>query len=93
VAQYSASVIFLLFMVGVLSWINRDYDQFNNAATLSQSVVFAVVAVFFGYAWTKLFRSRPASQQVPPGRTLISAGFWKIFKTSRWILLHHAAIK
>jgi UMF1 family MFS transporter len=90
-AQYSGSVIFLVFMVGVLSWINRD-DQFN-AATLSQSVVLVVVAIFFGYAWTKLFRPRPASQQVPPGKTLISAGFWKIFKTSRWILLHHAAIK
>ena len=90
-AQYSASVIFLLFMVGVLSWINGN-DRFN-AATLSQAVVFVVVAVSFGYAWTKLFRPRIASQQVPLGRTLVSAGFWKIFKTSRWILLHHAAIK
>jgi hypothetical protein len=51
------------------------------------------VAVFFGYAWTKLFRPRPVSQQVPPGRMLISAGSWKFFKTSRCVLLHHAATK
>ena len=90
-AQYSGSVIFLLVMVLVLSMINRN-ARFT-AATLSQTVVFLVLVVFFGYAWTRLFRPRKASQKVPEGRTLLSAGFWKIYKTSRTILLHHSAIK
>jgi MFS transporter, UMF1 family len=90
-AQYSGSVGFLVLMVGVLSWLNRD-DQFNSA-TLSQTVVFLICAIAFGYAWTKLFRQRPASQVIPKHRTLITSGFWKIYKTARTILLHHSAIK
>jgi MFS transporter, UMF1 family len=90
-AQYSGSVGFLVLMVGILSWLNRD-DQFNSA-TLSQTVVFAICAIAFGYAWTRLFRPRPASQVIPKHRTLITSGFWKIYKTARTILLHHSAIK
>jgi UMF1 family MFS transporter len=90
-AQYMGSVSFLLVMVVVLSTINRN--QTYNVATLSQSVAFVVCVSFFGYAWTRLFRERPASQQVPPNRSLLSSGFWKIYKTGRTILKEHDAIK
>jgi UMF1 family MFS transporter len=89
--QYSASVIFLIFMVVILSWFNRN-DQFS-AATLSQTVVFIITSLFLGYAWTRLFRTRKASQQVPEGKSLLYSGFWKIYKSSRDIALHHSAIK
>lgn len=90
-AQYSGSVTFLLLMVIILSTINR-HDDFI-AATLSQTVVFLVCCLFFGYAWTKLFYPRPARHKVPAGRTLLSAGFWKIYKTGRTIIEQHSAIK
>jgi MFS-type transporter involved in bile tolerance (Atg22 family) len=59
----------------------------------SQSVIVFICILFFGYAWTFLFRKRPASQHVPEGVPLFTAGFYKIFQTSRTILLHHSAIK
>lgn len=90
-AQYVGSVSFLVIMVGVLSVINRN-DRFNSS-TLSQSVVLCICCTCFGYAWTILFRPRPASQHVPEKKSLVSAGFWKIYKTAQTILLHHSAIK
>jgi UMF1 family MFS transporter len=90
-AQYVGSVSFLVAMVGVLSIVNRN-DRFNSS-TISQTVVLLICCVCFGYAWTSLFRPRPASQKVPENRSLLSAGFWKIYKTAQTILLHHSAIK
>ena len=90
-AQYSGSVGFLVVMVFVLSVFNRN-ERFV-AAKLSQSVVFIVCTLFFGYAWTKLFWPRPACHKVPAGRNLLSAGFWKIYKTGQTILENHSAIK
>lgn len=90
-AQYTGSVVFLIAMIALLSLINRN-DTFN-VATLSQSLVFVVCSVFFGYAWTTLFHPRPARHQVPSGQNLLSAGFWKIYKTGGTILRYHSAIK
>lgn len=90
-AQYAGSVVFLILMVGVLSLVNRG-DGIRSS-TVSQTVVVLVCISFFGYAWTRLFKPRPASQQVPENKTLVSAGFWKIYKTAQTILLHHSAIK
>lgn len=90
-AQYTGSVSFLLLMVGILSIVNRN-ENFR-ASTISQTVVIIICCAFFGYAWTRLFRPRQASQKVPKNKTLISAGFWKIYKTAQTILLHHSAIK
>ncbi|KAG7353650.1 vacuole effluxer Atg22 like protein [Nitzschia inconspicua] len=90
-AQYAGSVVFLILMVGVLSLVNRREGV--RSSTVSQTVVFVVCITFFGYAWTHLFKPRPASQQIPENKTLISAGFWKIYKTAQTIVLHHSAIK
>ena len=89
--QYAGSVSLLVFMIVILSIINRD-DEFN-VITLCNTTVFVVCSTLWGYSWLKLFRSRPPRQQVPPGRSLLSAGFWKIYKTGRTILREHNAIK
>mmetsp|Transcript_728 Transcript_728/g.1752 ORF Transcript_728/g.1752 Transcript_728/m.1752 type:complete len:652 (-) Transcript_728:38-1993(-) len=90
-AQYGGSVIFLVAMVGILTVFNSD-ERFETIR-ISQSWVFGITTLFMGYSWVRLFRPRPASQKIAPGDTLVSAGFWKIFKTSRTILMHHNAIK
>jgi UMF1 family MFS transporter len=90
-SQYIGSITFLLLMVGILSTVNRN-NRFRSSL-LSQTLVFIICSICFGYAWTRLFRSRPASQKVPENRSLVSAGFWKIYRTSQTILLHHSAIK
>jgi MFS transporter, UMF1 family len=90
-SQYGASVIFLIVMVGLLELF--DVADVLDSARISQSVVFCVSALFFGYSWSRLFPDRPALQQVPEGQSIVTAGFDKIFATSRTILLHHDAIK
>jgi UMF1 family MFS transporter len=90
-AQYGGSVGFLIVMIVILSMINRN--GLFGTTTISQSVVFVVCSVFFGYAWTNLFSPRPARHRIPVGQSLVSAGFWKIYKTGRTILQHHSAIK
>jgi hypothetical protein len=67
-------------MVGVLSWINRDYDQFNNAATLSQSVVFAVVAVFLDMLGPSYFVHDPPRNKYHQGERSFPQGFGKFSK-------------
>ena len=85
---------FLVIMVGILSLVNKgDSEDDIRSSTVSQTLVFVVCITFFGYAWTRLFQPRPALQHVPENRTLVSAGFWKIYKTAQTIVLHHSAIK
>ncbi|CAB9504547.1 Major facilitator superfamily [Seminavis robusta] len=92
-AQYSSSVLFLVLMVIILSAAPNNLLERYASVDFSQSVIVCICAVFMGYAWTFLFRKRPASQHVPEGSTPLTAGFYKIFQTSQTIMLHHSAIK
>lgn len=92
-AQYSASAIFLTGMIIILIVLGIGEGQEVAAARLSQSVVFHVCIIFFGIAWTKFFRERPASQAVPEGSTVASAGFRRLIHTSQRILTHHGSVK
>jgi MFS-type transporter involved in bile tolerance (Atg22 family) len=88
--QYGTSVIFLIFMVAVLATVDRETV---NSATISQAIVFVVCLGCFGYSWNRLFRPRQATQKVPEGSTLVTAGFRKILRTAKTILQNHDAIK
>jgi MFS-type transporter involved in bile tolerance (Atg22 family) len=92
-AQYGASVIFLLTMVIILSYMGIGYGQEVRAAQVSQTAVFFVTTVFFGIAWSKLFKKREAMHLVPKDMTLINAGFRKLFRTTKSIALNHNAVK
>ena len=94
-AQYSASVIFLVLMVYILSLIQvKDNVAADvDSAKVSQYVVVVICTLFFGYAWSKLFGDRKAKQIPPPGQTVYSAGFHHIFETAGDIWKHHSAIK
>ena len=89
-AQYSSSVLFLVLMVAILSVAPQDHYA---SVDFSQSLIVVVCFLFLGYAWTFLFRKRPASQHVPEGTNLLTAGFYKVFQTSRTIVHYHSAIK
>lgn len=93
--QYSASVVFLVIMVYILSLIDIGHDVKADvaAAKVSQTVVVVICTVFFGYAWSNLFGDRKAKRLPPPGQSVYSAGFYHIFETSRDIWERHDAIK
>lgn len=90
-AQYGGSVFFLATMVILLTTFNHE-GRFASTY-LSQAVIFAVLASFLGYAWTKLFQKRPAKQSVPDGQNLLSSGFATLCKTGQTILKEHHALK
>eukprot|EP00934_Nitzschia_sp_Nitz4_P003804 Nitzschia sp. Nitz4//scaffold232_size35869//2212//3840//NITZ4_007802-RA/size35869-processed-gene-0.1-mRNA-1//1//CDS//3329543315//3794//frame0 len=91
-AQYGGSVVFLLFTV-VLLYMIQQHNWYINPAAFSQSLVVLVCSVFFGIAWTRLFRPRPAAQTIPLHGTLLTAGVLNLYETCRTILYNHAAIK
>ncbi|KAI2513628.1 Vacuole effluxer Atg22-like protein [Fragilaria crotonensis] len=90
-SQYASSVVFLLVMVVLLEVFN--VADVLTSSWISQSLVFGVCTLFFGYAWTLLFPDRPAAQQVPEGQSILTAGFNKLYATSQTIWSHHDAIK
>ena len=92
-AQYSSSVVFLVTMVAILSLAPTTLLQQYASVDFSQSVIVMVCVFFLGFAWMFLFRKRPASQRVPEESTLLTAGFHKIWQTSKTILQYHSAIK
>eukprot|EP00591_Stephanopyxis_turris_P011176 CAMPEP_0195517902 /NCGR_PEP_ID=MMETSP0794_2-20130614/11810_1 /TAXON_ID=515487 /ORGANISM="Stephanopyxis turris, Strain CCMP 815" /LENGTH=632 /DNA_ID=CAMNT_0040646779 /DNA_START=140 /DNA_END=2038 /DNA_ORIENTATION=+ len=92
VAQFGSTLLFLALMV-VLTTLLQITDDVLNSARLSQMVVFIVCLVFFGYSWIMLFEDRPASQTVPEGSSLLTAGFKKIFATTCEIRKKYPAIK
>ncbi len=92
-AQYGASVVFLLTIVGVLNVAGIGYGQEVLAAQVSQTTVFIVITLFFGIAWSKMFQERQASHTIPQGTTLVNAGFVKLFRTAQEITTHHRALK
>lgn len=89
--QYGSSVAFLVMMVALLQIVKHKEDI--NSAFLAQEVVVIVCCFFFGTSWTSLFHERSATQQVPKNASLVTAGFWKIYKTAKTILRDHNAIK
>ena len=76
-SQYMGSVVFLFLMVEILSAMNK-YDRICSSL-VSQTLVFLICISFFGYAWTRFFRSRPASQKIPANKILFSTGFGFFF--------------
>lgn len=92
-AQYSSSVLFLILMVIILSMTPNNLIEQYASVNISQALIVVACFVFLGYAWTFLFRKRPASQRVPEHSTLLTAGIDKIFQTSYTIMEHHSAIK
>lgn len=90
-AQYGSSVMFLVVMVLLLEI--SGIRGVLEAAHISQSVVIITCVLFFGYSWSRLFPDRPARQQVEAGDSIFTAGFNKIFHTSKNILRHHSAMK
>jgi MFS-type transporter involved in bile tolerance (Atg22 family) len=92
-SQFGASVIFLLLMITILRSAGIGNGQEVLAAQVSQTSVFLVTTIFFGIAWSGLFKERKASQSIPEGTTLVNAGFFKLFRTAKEITTYHTALK
>ena len=89
--QYGSMVLFLVAIVATQVIFSIEDDV--QLARIAQAVSFSISICFFGYAWSFLFRSRPASQRVPENQFLITTGFRKLYNTATTYVSKNPAIK
>ena len=92
IIQYASTVIFLIVMIG-LFYVLGLTDNDIVSARIAQSVSAVITSVVFGWAWTRCFGERPAFQEIPPGSTIWTAGFKKVYHTSIRIYQNFSALK
>ena len=90
--QYATTVLFLVFMIGLLSVLGLSEDEIA-AARIAQSISAVVTSAVFLWAWTRCFGERPAFQAVPEDSTIWTAGFKKVYHSSVEICRHYRALK
>lgn len=89
IIMYVSTLVFMMEVMG-LSTILGTGDV--GTARVSQTVTVLTCAPCFYFAWTYLFRDRPALSQVPEGMSLLTAGFRKLLRTLRQIRAQHRAL-
>jgi len=92
IIQYASTVIFLVVMIGLLYILGLTGDDVMSAR-IAQSVSAVITSIVFGWAWMRCFGERPAFQEIPPGSTLWTAGFKKVYHTSIRIYMNFSALK
>jgi len=60
---------------------------------VSASISLVLVASLLGYAWTFLFRKRPALAVIPPGQNLLTVGFIRLKRTIVKINSNYGALR
>ena len=80
---YYVSMLMFLVLVMVISTVFGTGDV--GTARISQTVAFIVCSSVFIFSWRYFFRERPALRQIPPGSTLVQAGFNKLSYTCQHI--------
>ena len=83
VVSYVSMLVFLIQVSGI-SYLLDTEDL--GTARISQTITSVTALVCFFVAWKYLFRDRPASSQVPQGRSLWTCGFTKVWDTSHRIV-------
>lgn len=92
VLSFGSMVLYLAGVVGVASVAGFGDDDIA-VAQLGQSVSFVVSSVFLYLAWGRLLKSRPAARELPPGKSLWTAGFIQVYHTSIHIYKHLPSLK
>jgi UMF1 family MFS transporter len=93
--QYSVQFVYLciVIIIGQVRELDRSVNSSVQTAKDAAGLAFGIGFIFIGYAWTFLFRRRPALSKVPEGSTLVSTGFRQVLKTSRKIVKDYGALK
>jgi MFS-type transporter involved in bile tolerance (Atg22 family) len=98
IRQFVAQLSLACFVIaaGVVWRNNKARTALQNSistARLAIAIAFVYGALFFGYAWTFLFRKRPALSIVPEGSNLLTTGFTQVFRTSKKIWRDYRALR
>lgn len=95
IRQYGVQFVYLciVIIIGQVRKLDRSVASSVQTAKDAAGLAFGIGAIFIGYAWVFLFRSRPALSKVPEDSTLLNTGFRQVFKTSRKIWKDYVALK
>jgi MFS-type transporter involved in bile tolerance (Atg22 family) len=95
IRQFSTQFVFLciVIIVGQIRDLDRSIASSVQTAKDSAGMAFGLGVVLLGYAWTFLFRKRPALSKVPDGSNLLNTGFRQVGRTSVKIWKDYHALK
>jgi MFS-type transporter involved in bile tolerance (Atg22 family) len=97
--QYASQFVFvlLIFIAGQVHGTDKSIESTVWTARVGAAIAFSFGVVLIGYCWVFLFRPRPALSRVPPGSTLLTAGFkqvqgtmtvvWQKYRHLRWFMI------
>ena len=90
IVMYSVQIVYVLFLIGMVYGIGLDSIE---TARVAAAGAFAIATVLFAYAWTFLFRKRPALSQVKAGDNIFNSGFKQIGRTTKKIFTRYHALR
>ncbi|KAI2499021.1 Vacuole effluxer Atg22-like protein [Fragilaria crotonensis] len=82
VIMYVSILLFIAEVMFAATWIGTDTV---GTAKVSQVLTCVSTTIYFVIGWTTLFTNRPPSTTLEDGQWLVTAGFIKLWKTSRHI--------
>ena len=89
-SQYAVQGVYTSIVIGLSFGLNLTNIQTSQTAA-GLGTGFGVI--FFGYAWTFLFRKRPALREIPPGGNIFTTGFKQLAVTTKVVFKNHKALK
>jgi UMF1 family MFS transporter len=83
VIMFVSTLVFLVLVLGFSAFL-----QVSDVGTarISQTITSTISAALFYFCWSHLFRDKPPLSCVPPGMSLWSCGFLKVFRSVRRIV-------
>ncbi|KAL7579853.1 hypothetical protein ACA910_004865 [Epithemia clementina (nom. ined.)] len=92
ILSFIAMLLLIGGVVGVSSFAGFGDDEID-VARFGQAVSFVIVSAVLYPAWFRLFQPRLACQPLPQGRSLLTAGWRKVFGTSIFIYRNIPSLK
>jgi UMF1 family MFS transporter len=95
IRQFGIQFVYLsvVIIIGQVRELDRTIESSVQTAKDSAGLAFGIGFVCIGYAWTFLFRRRPALSKVPEDSNLFNTGFRQVAKTSKKIWKDYHALK
>jgi len=90
IAMYSVQLVYVIFLISMTYGMGLNGIE---TARVAASGAFVIATVLFTYAWTFLFRKRPALSQVRPGDNIFNSGFKQIGRTTKKIFTRYHSLR
>lgn len=95
IRQYAVQTLYVgvLVIIGGIRGVDDTLNGTVQSARVSLVLALVIAAPLFAYAWTFLFRKRPALSKVPEGSNLLTSGFIQVGRTCRRIWSRYVALR